>query len=129
MKLYLKKVKVEKDKIFQNLNERVDALRHHSSFVICDHQWRPRLPSCGAELSLFLNSADSAGRVEGVGWIFQRSSSPEISRGILTFFNLQRVMPLFEEIPVKFLIQGNIGFNIGQWRRFGPSRVDGSCSC
>ena len=29
--------------IFENLYERVDALRHHSSFVICDHQWRPRL--------------------------------------------------------------------------------------
>ena len=66
----------------------MDALRYHSSFVVCDHQWRPRLPSCGAELSLFLNSADSAGRIVGVGRIGQNLSSFEISFRVLTFCNI-----------------------------------------
>ena len=108
MKLYLKKVKVEKDKIFQNLNERVDALRHHSSFVICDHQWRPRLPSCGAELSLFLNSADSAGRVVGVGRIGQRFSSLEMSFRVGTFCNVHVVVPLLGEVEVEVLMGSSI---------------------
>ena len=89
----------------------MDALRYHSSFVICDHQWRPRLPSCGAELSLFLNSADSAGRIVGVGRIGQKFFtvfSILISLWVLTFCNVHVVVPLFREVEVEVLIGSSI---------------------
>ena len=93
---------------FSNLNERVDALCYHSSFVICDHQWRPRLPSCGAELSPSLKSADSAGRVVRVGRIGHRFISLQMSLGVFTFCDIHGVVPLFEEILIEVLIASSI---------------------
>ena len=102
---------------FQNLNERVDALRHHSSFVICDHQWRPRLPSCGAELPQSLNIADSAGRIVGVGRIGQRFSSLEMSFRVGTICDVHVVVPLFREVEVEVLMGSSIVDNIFQGGR------------
>ena len=95
----------------------MDAHCFHSSFVIFDHQWTPRLSSCGSELSLLLNSADSARRVVGVGRIGQRSTSIDISGGVFTFCDVHGVVPLSEEKTMEVLMGSSIVDYIVQWGR------------
>ena len=107
----------------------MNSLCYHPALVIPDHQWRPGLPGCWAELSQNLRSAESAGRVEGVAGIFQALSSPIMSLGVFTFSYVHGMVPLLEELPIKFIIDGKIGSEIFSWWRFGPARMDGCCGC
>ena len=112
-----------------SLNKAVNSLCCHPALVISDHQRRAGLPRGGAELSQNISSADSAGRVVGIGGMFQRNSSPEFSLRVCTFSYMHGVMPLLKEFPVEFFIVGGMRCNIVQWWRFGPARMDCCIRC